>query len=298
MLNGKLIIIYLLKYSLILMNQRLASLKIHNIPALYINLERDLEKRNQIEQYLSKLKIGFHRIDAVNGQFLKNSQYRSKVAKILDIPESKLKVSYWMDRKNFKTMTNYQNAVLNKVGCYLSHLLAIQTALDMGLDKVLILEDDIQPLSNINHSFTIPKETDIFYLGGSFFHQKQKMSYTVSKQLAVDTKFLKVNGTFAYIIPSRQKMVDIYNVLMSVFLDGKGKDKSPEFRSGNVRLRAQSIDFAYINHFQTYGSCYVINPVMISHQEMGSNIANNRAKYKLKHILFPQQEKQLKPYFI
>ena len=264
---------------------------------LYINLEKDLDKNIRMKELLDKLGLSYNRIEAIYGKQLKNKQYRKKISSILDVPQVKLASSYWMDRKNFKTMTSYESAVLNKVGCYLSHLLAIQTAIDNGFDNVMILEDDIQPLSNINQSFTVPKNADIFYLGGSFFHQKQSLNPTSKKTVAIDTNFLKVNGTFAYIIPSRKKMLDIYNVLMSVFLDGKGKDKSPNFRSGNVRLRAQSIDFAYINHFQTQGSCYLVNPVMISHEEMGSNISNNRAKYKLSHILFPLQEKKLKPYF-
>ena len=267
---------------------------ISNFKVLYINLKQDLQKKKKIVNDLEKLGLSYKRIDAVYGKLLKDIKYRTLISSKLGISSNKLHPNYWTNRSNFKTMTRYKDPILAKVGCFLSHIIAIKFALEKNYKSVLILEDDVKFLNNILNKFTIPVDADIFYLGGSFFHQKEKLEYTTKKNILIDTDKLKVNGTFAYIIPSRDKMKDIYNCLMSVFLEGKGKDKSPrDFRTGKVRLRAQSIDFAYINHFQKYGKCYLINPVKIIHEELGSNISNNRNKYKLKHILFDRQKYKL-----
>ena len=46
---------------------------------------------------------------------------------------TKLKVNYRTDRKNFKTMCKYPDAIMKKVGAYLSHLYAIKIAKDKNL---------------------------------------------------------------------------------------------------------------------------------------------------------------------
>ena len=45
------------------------------------------------------------------------------------------------------------------------------------------------------------------------------------------------------------------------------------------------------------GNCYILNPVSISHVELGSNIANNRSKYKISHFLTTEQQKLSKSLF-
>ena len=60
----------------------------------------------------------------------------------------------------------------------------------------------------------------------------------------------------------------MYNVLMSVFNDGKSHDKHKDWRSGSFKLRAQAIDLMYVNHFQKNGNCYISNPVKVSHKEL------------------------------
>ena len=45
---------------------------------------------------------------------------------------------------------------------------------------------------------------------------------------------------------------------------------------GNVRLRATTIDFMYINYFQKNGNTYVMNPVKMAAREFTANITNDR----------------------
>tara|TARA_B100000925_G_C22000424_1_gene470987 strand:+ start:622 stop:1440 length:819 start_codon:yes stop_codon:yes gene_type:complete len=271
-------------------------MKIQDIHAIYINLEKDREKRNRIEKILKSLKIKNTRQDAVYGKNLENNIYRNTIAGKIGVPPVQMGIDFWMNRSNFKTMTKYQSAVLPKVGAYLSHLLAIKKAIDMKLDKVLILEDDIDPLENVNEKFNIPTNTDIFYLGGSFW-KKNSLVDTGTPYISIDGDILKMVGGFAYIIPTREKMIEIYNVLMSVFNGGKGHDKHKDWRSGVPKMRAQAIDLMYVNHYQKNGNCYVVNPVRISHKELGSNIENNRKRYKIDHFLTDTHKNHIRPLF-
>uniref|UniRef100_A0A6C0JCV0 Glycosyl transferase family 25 domain-containing protein n=1 Tax=viral metagenome TaxID=1070528 RepID=A0A6C0JCV0_9ZZZZ len=271
-------------------------MQIQDFHAIYINLEKDIEKNNRIKTILKKLNIKHTRLEGVYGKNLTNIPYRNKIAQKFNLHNELFDVSFWMNRSNFKTMTKYQNSVLPKVGAFLSHTLAIKKALEMGLDKVLILEDDMNPLINVNSKFSIPKDADIYYLGGSFWTDHE-LKDPKTDNIRIDGQVLKMVGGFAYIIPSREKMIDIYNVLMSVFNDGKSHDKHKDWRSGQYKLRAQAIDLAYVNHFQKNGNCYISNPVKISHKELGSNIENNRKRYNIKHYLTKEQQNKYQPMF-
>jgi GR25 family glycosyltransferase involved in LPS biosynthesis len=274
---------------------------ISDFPILYINLERDNTRNIKMIHELLKRELKFKRIDAVHGLSLESHEYRKIICAKLGINTDKMTCDFWLNRSNFKTMCKYKNPVMAKVGCYLSHLIAIKHALEKNYERVLILEDDMKFLKNYNSEFNIPLDADIYYLGGTFYHQNKmeigpakNALINNSKFFKIDIKELKMNGTFGYIIPNKEKIKEIYTVLMSVFNEGKSKDKDINWRTGRVKLRAQAIDFMYINHYQKNGNCYVNNPVMISHdEEQGSNINDNRKKYKLKFFLCDEHKKKL-----
>ena len=272
-------------------------MKIKDSHILYINLKEDTEKRKRIEHQLDSLKLSYTRVDAVRGSKLRNLAYRKKISKLLNVPMNKLSYKFWTDRKNFKTMCNSHSKILNKVGCYLSHLLAMIIANKKNLKSVVILEDDADIQNNYNKDIKVPKDADMVYIGGSFFQKEDKIPKYLRKLIKVDTDIFKIAGTFGYIIPNSNTIQDIINVTKSVFLPGKGKDKHKDWRTGKIRLRAQAMDFMYINFFQKYGNCYLVNPIMIIHKEQGSNICNNRQKYKIRHFLFESQSKKIKSLF-
>ena len=272
-------------------------MKIKDSHILYINLKEDTEKRKRIEHQLDSLKLNYTRVEAVRGAKLKNLAYRKKISKLLGVPVNKLSCNFWTDRKNFKTMCRYPDEIMKKVGAYLSHMLAIQIAIDKNLDNVIIVEDDADFLSNSGNSVNIPKDADIVYLGGSFFNEVTNTIKLRKKIIAVDNDIIKLVGAFALLIPSKEKINDVNHVLRAVFLPGKGKDKHKDWRTGTIRLRAQALDFVYLNFFQKFGKTYLVNPVMINHKELGSNICNNRKKYKIRHFLFESQAKKVKSLF-
>lgn len=268
-------------------------MKLIDIPTLYINLDKDENRKISLEKDLNRLNMKYNRVEAVYGKQLYNREYRLRLAKFLGISEKKLHPRYWLDRHNFKTMVQKENAILGKVGCYLSHLVSLKVALNLGYEKVLILEDDAMFLKNAFSEFNIPKNTDVYYPGGYFYKQQSHLKNTNASEILIDINKLKICGTYSYILPTRQKIIDAYNVYMSVFLDGKGSDKDPNWRSGNVRLRAQASDFVYINFFQKLGKCYIANPVMIGTRDFSSNIQANRQEYKLSSYLNQKQQYKL-----
>ena len=266
-------------------------MKLSDYNIIYLNLDKRTDRRKLMEDQLNKYKIEANRISAINGKKLKNKEYRLKISKQLKIPEEKLRVSYWMNRSNFKTMICQTDLVLGRVGCFLSHLKIMKYAIDNNLTNILVLEDDVNFIKdNINNNIEPPEDADICYLGGMFWHLKEEPEKILNQWIKINPNLLKILCTYSYLIHNKKTILDIYNLCMSCFIDGKGHDKSPLWRKGIMKMRAQSIDFTYINYFQKLGTCYIINPVMFYHNEdMTSDISpqyGKSAKKKWKHSYF------------
>ena len=92
-------------------------MKLKNYNIVYLNLDSRIDRKKQINKQLKQYKLKATRISAVNGKMLKNKKYRNKISKELEIPEKNLRVSFWMNRSNFKTMINQEDLVLGRVGC-------------------------------------------------------------------------------------------------------------------------------------------------------------------------------------
>ena len=150
-------------------------------------------------------------------------------------------------------------------------------------------------MDNILESIRIPKNADIVYLGGTFGHIKKGANNSNKKLIKIDINKLKLYGTFAYYIPSAEKIRDLYNVFFSTFIDSpKSKDVHPNWRSGTVKLRAQNADRVLINHFQKNGTTYVVNPVKIYHIDNNiSTIGNNVKRYGLKFYYNENQKEYI-----
>ena len=253
-------------------------MKLEDYHTLYINLAKDEDRKKTVEEDLTKYKINYTRIEAIYGKRLVEEEYREKISKLLDVNKDLLKPEYWLDRHNFKTMCRYEKSILAKVGCYLSHLYLLKVALEKGYDKILVLEDDAKIIGNTE--FEIPPDTDIFYIGGYWFKQKDYINLDQSI-IPIDIKSVKICGTYGFILPNKAAIERTYKIFKSVFLDGKGRDKHKDWRTGLIRLRAQAPDFHLINFFQKYGKCSILNPPLIDVRPYESNINDNRKNYDL-----------------
>ena len=133
-----LITIYQIKYNKDTLNtysklkEKLSIIKPHNnsfkdkinFPILYINLEQNKDRNENILNEFKKHKIkNFKRIDAVYGK-----KYKFKGDNIGD----------------FKFINNFDKKFSNsELGCTLSHIKAIKYAYENNLGTLLIIEDDI-----------------------------------------------------------------------------------------------------------------------------------------------------------
>ena len=102
-----------------------------NIPILYLNLDRGIDRKNKIEEELNSHSVNYVRISAIDGKEIKN-MYKDQLNGVKFI-------------NNYNTPNRrYKNTKLEKaeIGCTMAHLKAIRYAYNNGLDIALILEDD------------------------------------------------------------------------------------------------------------------------------------------------------------
>lgn len=89
------------------------------------------------------------------------------------------------------------------VGCSLSHFFCIKYAKQLGINKLLILEDDVEFVDNINELFSeyikeVPPDWDMLYLGGQHYHgmNLQQVSEHVYKcEYTLTTHSVAFNST-------------------------------------------------------------------------------------------------------
>lgn len=238
-------------------------MKIKNIKI--ISLKRQNLRREMLIKTWKNHKYSI--IDGIDGIRLSNSDYREKIANELEINEFCLTSSWLMNRSNFKTMSKRLNFILPRFGLFLSWIKCLKVAIDENLDHLLILESDSTPKVNNLHDldFYIPKDAGLIYLGGSIPYEKKIDLNKLYQQWKINTNYLKIYGTFGILIPSKEKIHELYRVLKSVFLDDKSYDKHKYWKSGNIKLRCQAIDIFLINHYQKNNECYINLPTLIDH---------------------------------
>jgi len=176
----------------------------------------------------------------------------------------------------------------------------MKMAMDNKWEKVFVLEDDFLLLKDAyKQDFQLPLDADITYFGGMFWHLDKQPPPVDDNWIKIDPDRLKLVCTYSYSVNKQSVIKDIYNVCKSAFNDGKGYDKHPDWRRGEIKLRAQAMDFVYINHFQKNGTCYVINPVLFTHYEdlesnISAHIGSATGKWKHSYLYHPSQVKVLK----
>ncbi len=194
----------------------------------YINLLSRKDRKISLENELKRLKLNnFCRVEAIYG-------------KDLSAKEKK----YWLSRKNFFTMAKDPNRILGRVGCMLSHLKAIKTAID-EYDKynkpVLILEDDCKFLIDNDVTINIPYSCDLFYLGGLYWYEDDLIHSPNYKDPFIKIQNpLKIACAFSYLFLNKEKLVEIYKIL----------EKSYK----------RSFDILLVNLIQSKENSFIMNP--------------------------------------
>lgn len=215
---------------------------------LYINLDRRPDRRQNIETELSRLGLKATRIAGVDARNFNQNE-----------------IDYWMSKKNFNTMSRNPDRVLGRVGCFLGHLKAIKYAIDNRLEPLLILEDDVKFLvDQTDNEIIIPRNADMFYLGGLYWWKTSKTPITEEEiddmgepfdltfeNIRIDNyykntiqilpKYFRIACAYAYVLPSVSKTEMLFNELMNA--GGK-----------------KAIDMMYVTYIQKYDNSYIMNP--------------------------------------
>jgi glycosyl transferase family 25 len=106
----------------------------NNLPIFVINLDGSTERLAKVESELSKHKLSFERISAVDGRLMSQAQLHEHYCKQKNISDY------------YKVLT------AGEVGCYLSHRKAWQHIIERNLPSAIILEDDFlfeHPLDDV-----------------------------------------------------------------------------------------------------------------------------------------------------
>ena len=93
-----------------------------DIPVLYINLDRSLNRKKIMEKQLSIYSKHFERISAIDGKKIKN-----KMKDEID---------------GLKFINYFEHLTVYEIGCTLSHLKAIKKGYDLGYEIFIVMEDD------------------------------------------------------------------------------------------------------------------------------------------------------------
>jgi hypothetical protein len=146
----------------------------------------------------------------------------------------------------------------------------LKHAIDYKYNGVLILEDDVELLSDFDVDVDIPEDCHILYLNGGLWTKKGKEEFdksTLEPNSVVRIKDFKLVGAYAYIIPSLEKIKEVYDIL-----------------SFN---KMTTYDIALINYIQSKGTCYLYTNKLVQHRDdFDSTITKSwKTAYKIKSIL-------------
>ncbi len=154
--------------------------------AYIINMDSAVERWEHVKAAFSVTGIPFQRIPGVNGRALQ-----------FPIPEFNERLY----RRRHGKLPNP-----GQIGCYLSHLLALDTFLESDREFGIICEDDIRPVRNlrciVEEAIAYRNDWDILRLCG--FHNSHPRPFAqLSDGYSLAVNFTRLCGTGAYMLNRR-----------------------------------------------------------------------------------------------
>ena len=209
------------------------------IPIYLVSLRSDTKRREELKKRFPANYDGFVHIEAVNGRDLSAKDYYEKTINFA--------------ARNRRPMSP------SELGCTLSHLKVLETFVNSGSDRALILEDDvvgtdsdIEAIRNISHRL---HEDCLFICGGQDGLRTQKYQYGEQADIPGVYQVCKFSyrymfRTCCYVVTKRsaQAIIDYQNATLSL------ADKWDEFFKGT------SIKIYYANilsHPQELGQSHI-----------------------------------------
>ena len=175
-----------------------------NMKIYYINLDRSEDRKQSLESICSSQNIVSERITAIDG-------------KKLDINDKKYekaihKIKWWFEKNNLSNIGHF--------GCYLSHMKTYETFLQSNSEYCLILEDDIELLTNdlkseiIKNMNNLPEDWNILLLGYEIDGRKKNVK-NGNKNTKLKNGLLNITyfvGLHAYIINRKTAKILLENL--------------------------------------------------------------------------------------
>ena len=237
-----------------------------------INLETSQDRREDMIKQMNSLGLTYQIVDAISGEDLVFSEYRDSISKLLEVPVEKLKPTYYLDRRNFISLSDKWESIAPRVGCFLSHMKCLKLALENNLNEVLILEDDVKILGNLDLIPNVDKE--IIYLGATV---RKLGEWPPSGYY--DCLGLELFGTYGYVIKGIGTMLKIYNAMRSTYDDGTRRMKY----GISERMSMSNIDNFYRRYF--HEDAIVMYPPLVVHRDELPSTISNKPAYKKKYGL-------------
>jgi GR25 family glycosyltransferase involved in LPS biosynthesis len=199
-----------------------------------INLDRRPDRWKECQEIFEKQKCNVQRFPGVDAK---------------NIPEIMEKVN------------RTPGLVYGDIGCGRSHRLIIESARDSDLDKILILEDDVQFHEDLNHLFfqmitKVPDDWDILFLGCNTSLNNPWQKEPVER---INDNVYKL--TFGYSTHSYAVRKKSYNKIIECLL--------PENDKGDVLF----------SHAQTQLNTYVLRPHLAWQRESYSDVLEEKVYY-------------------
>jgi len=178
-------------------------------PIYYINMDKNIERKEYCEKQLSKISNNFTRIRGVVGKNIKNK----KGCKIEDI----------------EFINDYKHMSFGEIGCFLSHIKAINLSYDKGDKIAIICEDDVytEPYKFFQNIEEIVKNAPVDWECLQLFSLNLKIDTNNKniKYLDYDPEYY---GCVSYLI-SRSGMKKILDTLNYPYHIKRIRDNFPRF---------------------------------------------------------------------
>jgi len=147
---------------------------------IVINLDRAKERREYITNQLDNQNLEYYLYSAFDGQNITNPTFQ--------LPKISLKGKYRYG----------DNFLIGEIACTLSHIGAISMAKSLGLEYVIILEDDVEICLDFSDRLEylfkiIPKNWEHIFLGGHIYQFNPIIMPSLHKSP-------KVSCTYSYIL--------------------------------------------------------------------------------------------------
>lgn len=209
------------------------SKKNFKIPMYYINLEKSKDRNSAMLKQKKQYNLPLERVDAVNGYELENTKNDSFFIK----PTQKINfINLFSDFENIKPI----------IGCTLSHIKAIHTALENDDELAIIMEDDTSLITYNHWSKKIKKIIkkappswkiiNLFH----FYHSKENKKFISNRENTC-------GSASCYIINNKgmRELIDLVKINNTIVLKKTEKAKEPD-------ADVLTADFFLYNLVETY----------------------------------------------